>query len=679
MRSFLILVACTLLGACPSDETDSKPPVFSLSETDLPGVFKITAQGMNVESGYTFVCDDGVTGTPTIIDDLWLAARDRVEVEARCALTGVRANGKSFGTSQKTLSKGMLEAQARALDPLGDSGLDRWEKRSVGDLLNEDPPPGVAYFAWRNDRRQLVLKNGSGQCKWARRWTADGLRIEQVEIQGSDPCRDLPACAQRWMGYFDNPQAPDLVAVPRPTASLAGVAAHRFSADPLRNPSSFLAWGAGVNSEASEAIHAVDLAPTLAASLNLGWTLGSDADGALAWVPLKRVDGRIRSDLIASQTSEQVVVIVVDGLSAETLERTMNETQGFRRISEQGLWLRSGLVAGFPGVTQSSHNTLGSGLWSGHHGIQHNRMYDRQTDRVIDLFGPDAARLNSASFRTSAETLHQALSERPHMAMESPWSVTAGSPSQAGATTNALKRTGPGGEGWLNIGREAAFSDLPQAPGWLDSALYESWETSIILAEYTQRMITGLQVPGVRPTYTLTRLGIYQDVAQAFGVESDQAHQALVAIDTMLERLITAMERREWQDKITIIVTGGHSLSPSDQELPLADWWNDGRPWEDQGVVARSVAGQITIEAMAFDKRIDNGFVHLTVRDSDGQRGLGGVTLTTYDADGMELGTRLSDAEGIIDLPQPNNRDVWGVLRADGYSDLRLDAAELQL
>ena len=82
---------------------------------------------------------------------------------------------------------------------------------------------------------------------------------------------------------------------------------------------------------------------------------------------------------------------------------------------------------------------------------------------------------------------------------------------------------------------------------------------------------------------------------------------------------------------------------------------------------------------MAFDKRIDNGFVHLTVRDADTQRGLGGVTLTTYTADGDELGTRLSNGDGVIDLPQPNDRNVWGVLRADGYSDLRLNASELQL
>ncbi len=680
MRIALIVLSCFLLSACPSDESDSNLPIFSLSETELPGVFKVTAQGMNAGSGYTFICDDGVTGEPTLIDDLWLAARDRVEVETRCALKGTTTDGAALGTSQKTLRTGMLEAQAAALDPIGDSGLDRWEKRSLGDLLNEDLPVGIDFLAWRDDRRRLILHHGSGRAVWARRWSAEGLSLDRVETQGEDPCDNQASCAQRLIGFFENPQAPDLIAVPSPNATLERMLAHSYAADALRNPASFLAWGAGVNADGSnQVIDAVDLAPTLAAALSLGWTLGRDIDGALAWVPLKRVDGRIRSDLIASQTSEQVVVVVIDGLSATRLEAVLDDSQGFKRIQQQGLWLQSGLAAGYPGVTQSSHNTLGSGLWAGHHGIHHNRIYDRRENTVLNLLDPSATRLINARFRNHAETLHQALAERSNETMESPWSITAGSPSHIGATTNALERTGPGGEGWLNIGREPAFAELPQAPDWLDSDLYESWEESIILAEYTQRMITGLQVPGARPTYTMTRLGIYQEVASRYGTQSNEAQQALLAIDTMLDRLIAAMERREWQNKITIVVTGGHSLSDSDSQTLLVDWWYDGTPWADQGVIAHSVAGHVVIEAMAFDKRIENGFVHLTVRDADNQRGLGGVTLTTYNANGDELDRRLSNADGVIDLPQPNNREVWAVLRADGYSDLRLDASELHL
>ena len=147
----------------------------------------------------------------------------------------------------------------------------------------------------------------------------------------------------------------------------------------------------------------------------------------------------------------------------------------------------------------------------------------------------------------------------------------------------------------------------------------------------------------------------------------------------MLERLMSAMERREWQDTVTVIMTGGFALHDTDPNQPLAGWWAEGSPWADQGVVARSVSGQITVEAMAFERRVENGFVHLKVRDADSARGLGGVTLTTYSGDGEELGTRLSDADGAIDLPQPNDRSVYGVLRADGYSELRLTPGELQL
>ena len=94
---------------------------------------------------------------------------------------------------------------------------------------------------------------------------------------------------------------------------------------------------------------------------------------------------------------------------------------------------------------------------------------------------------------------------------------------------------------------------------------------------------------------------------------SEEAQQALGAIDVMLERLMSAMERREWQDTVTVIVTELHDTDPNQ---PLAGWWAEGSPWADQGVVARSVSGQITVEAMAFERRVENGFVYLKVRDA---------------------------------------------------------------
>ena len=88
--------------------------------------------------------------------------------------------------------------------------------------------------------------------------------------------------------------------------------------------------------------------------------------------------------------------------------------------------------------------------------------------------GEDVFVGSRARFREHSETFHQALAARPSPAMEGAWSVSAGSPSFIGATTNALEGAGPGGEGWMNIGREPGFINLPQAPDWTSGATYSA-------------------------------------------------------------------------------------------------------------------------------------------------------------------------------------------------------------
>jgi len=680
MRTAAITILLSLVCACPDEGTGPDQAVFTLSETELPGVFAVTAKGMNEGIDFRYVCDDGVTGTATVIESLWLAARDRTEIETSCYLQGTTNDGKELGTSSRTLRLGMLEAQALALDPMGDAGLDQWERRALGPVLDGELPAGIERLVWLDERRRLVVQSRNGRAVWARRWSSDGLSMERTELEGADPCEGIPACVRRLFGFFENPQAPDLIALTAAQAGTDGKAAQSGSIEPSSSSAGFLAWGAGVQTGAlDQLIESVDLAPTLAAALGVGWTLGRASDGALAWTLMSRMDGVIRSDLIASEASEQVLVFVIDGLSTQALEEVIEDSVGLKHARDQGLWLRQGLLSSFPSNAVPSHTSLGSGLWSGHHGVYDDLVYNRAENTTLDLLGEGDFRSVDSLFRVPAETLHQAIVARPSETMDEPWTVCAGSPSRVGATTDALSTTGPGSEGWLNIGREPGFAELPQAPDWLSGDDYAAWETSIILSEYTQRMITGLQVPGARPTYTITRLPIYQRVAEQFGTQSDEARQALLAVDAMLERLIAAMERREWQDKITVIVTGSHGLTNSDPEVAQPAWWQDGTPWSDRGVLAHSAMGHLTVEAMAFDKRIDNGFVNLSLRDADSQRVLGGVTLTTYSGQGEVLETRLSNSDGALNLPQPNDREVWGVLRAEGYSDLRLDASELQL
>jgi hypothetical protein len=681
MKRLTAFAIALSLSACPNEGPGLDEVQLKLSETDLPGVFQVETVGIDPKARLWMQCDDGIEGWATVIDGLWLAARDRIEVETKCSLKAELGSEESYTSAKRSLRKGMLEAQRQALDPRGDSGLDAWETRALGDLLQADLPSGIGMLAWLDQQGRLVARSASGKGVWRRKWNADGLGYERLELEGVDPFSDdAPQGLRRLFAYFENPQAPDLIAIPAPTASLGNSAAEHGDLSASSSRAALMAWGAGVvRGETDEGLDVVDLAPSLASAMDLGMVLGRGPDGSLSWTQMRRQDGQVRSDFIAANSSEQVLIIAIDGLGTEALAAFIERSNGFKRMRDEGLWMRKGLLAGYPSNTMPGHNSLGSGLWPGHHGIYDNAMFGRDDNAVLDLVGGEVFRGSRARFRASAETLHQALASRPAQDMDLPWSLAAGSPSFVGATTNALEGSGPGGEGWINIGREAGFADLPQAPEWASGTTYALWETSIMLAEYTLRMITGQQVAGERPTYSIANWPIYDLVAHQYGAQSEQAFESLAALDFMLERLLDALARRRWQDKFSVILTADHGMTDSEPELPRPAWWSEGNPWAEQGIMAHSVLGAITIEAMAYDKRIDTGFVTFNLRDADNDRDLAGVSLTLYDGDGLEVETRIGDEAGTLSVPQPNNREIWGVLRAAGYSDLRVSAAEFQL
>ena len=229
MRTIVITIFLSLLGACSDEGTGPEQAVLTLTETELPGVFALTAVGMDEASGFSFVCDDGVSGAATIIDGLWLAARDRIEVETRCQIKGMDTDGTERGTGSKSLRLGMLEAQALSLDPMNDAGLDKWERRALGSALDDGLPDGIERLAWLDERRRLVVQSRNGRAAWARRWSTEGLSLEQVELEGSNPCEGVPACVRRLFGFFENPQAPDLIALPAAQAGSEGMAAQSGS------------------------------------------------------------------------------------------------------------------------------------------------------------------------------------------------------------------------------------------------------------------------------------------------------------------------------------------------------------------------------------------------------------------------------------------------------------------
>ena len=426
-----ILFCSLILSACPETGPPLDEVQLKLDETELPGVFQVTTLGIDLAQPLRFACEDNREGTATLVEGLWLGARDRYEVTTRCSLKGTTEGGESYESAQVNLRSGMLEAQRSLLDPPGDSGLDTWETKALAEVLNGPLPEGVERLAWVNTARQLVVRTTEGRGTWARRWTDEGLRYEQVELEGTDPCGNdappeetmdawttstrpiegsslgpdegyegsedprlrvqkttytTPMCVDKLFAFFDNPEAPDLLALPHPAARQNSQHGQHGDLSALSSQAAFLAWGAGITPgtrDRETQLKAVDLAPTLAAALNLGTTLGRTQDGTLAVTQLKRQDGVIRSELIASGTTKQVLVLVIEGLGATALARIIERSTGLKRMRDEGLWLPKGIAAGFPSNAMPGQNTLGSGVWPGHHGLDNDRIFSRRDEAIV--------------------------------------------------------------------------------------------------------------------------------------------------------------------------------------------------------------------------------------------------------------------------------------------------------
>ena len=119
------------------------------------------------------------------------------------------------------------------------------------------------------------------------------------------------------------------ISLPDTNATVPGLQAHSFGADTTREGAAFLAWGAGVDASSTRStLDSVDVAPTLAAALDLGETLGRAPDGALGLTALG-ADGQAQPGVISSGSTQQVVLIVVDGLSDAVLDEFIDSSQGF--------------------------------------------------------------------------------------------------------------------------------------------------------------------------------------------------------------------------------------------------------------------------------------------------------------------------------------------------------------
>lgn len=273
---------------------------------------------------------------------------------------------------------------------IGDDGLEFEIVNQIGpDLFpSQDPTIAMGY-----DAEIAMLENPGGIQMTEHGYEEDDPRVGWIP----DDQQSYPLAFERIAQLFDSPYGPDIAMGVFPSHG-GGVGSHG-NLGVMQSRATLLLSGAGIRPGIliDDAVKLVDLAPTALALLGAEPTEGIDRRGhyvtrsMLTWQ-----DGRVLAEVLTNPAlqglSDQVVILLFDGLAPNELYFHYENQGGqgwdlpnFFELIENGAFYRGGAVVGWPSFTFPGHNTLGTGVYQGHHGFVANEVYDRITGDTITV------------------------------------------------------------------------------------------------------------------------------------------------------------------------------------------------------------------------------------------------------------------------------------------------------
>jgi len=276
-----------------------------------------------------------------------------------------------------------------------------------------------------------------------------------------------------------------------------------------------------------------------------------------------------------------VILVSLDGFRWDYLDRSAAPT--LQAIASRGV-RADGLIPIFPSKTFPNHYSIVTGLYSEHHGLVANSMYDPSEDSWYSLGD------------------REAVGDSQWYGGEPVW-VTA---ERAGQTTAPL--FWPGAEAEIGgyrptYWRPFDFEDRPD--------------------DLVEEILGMLDLPlGQRPTFFTLYFHETDTFGHDFGTESPELDSAIALVDRALANLLAGLESRGIRDEVHLIVVSDHGMSDTSREriiylddlidldrVTVSDWSPVVAIWPDSGA-----------EASTYIRL--QGHPHLTVhrRDSIPQR-----------------------------------------------------------
>jgi hypothetical protein len=535
-------------------------------------------------------------------------------------------------------------------------------------------------------------------------YTANDERLRRVPV-GQNP---YPFAYERLSQLFDDPRTGDLVLQPLAYAGSRGDHGHlsalqsrsplilsgagiRRPTLPLEDDAGFSLACAGPCTDATPAesrfvlrdaaARIVDVAPTVAKALGVATTRGVGPDGFLVdGLYLAWQDGRPLDAVLSGTTARYAIIVVNDGLtSMELLHQTLGDDadlaplDAYRELMSRGVTFRHGAITNFPSNTYPSHNDVGCGAWSGHHGLVDNGFYERQVATVfrpiVELFGTEKF-IASAHPSLPIETLHEAVARSFggiwNKASNASGVLTASlnDPSTHGAGLATLERRLP--EGYTVPGSRDALTlaggtfpyptaGLTDAEGLLDnSTVTAAWGL------YVDNPKRGVPIP----RYAVINFASTDGAGHHAGPHGDEVRKrVLAATNARLRLLIRVLKEAGIYDETLIVLTADHGMElkdPSVRSDVLA-----GLP-ADIGLV-REHAFVYLKQLLASHGDLAGASTTFIVTDRDNGLPIAGALVVVRGAE-AELARGVTDAHGVASLSGPLSSATTLTLSKTGFS-----------
>jgi len=401
-------------------------------------------------------------------------------------------------------------------------------------------------------------------------YAAGDPRISFIEPEDDS----YPYAYERIAAYFDHPDSADLYVNQRGYSHYKNGIGDHGSLDILQSRSPLVFWGAGIApGEKSIGSRQVDIAPTVAKVLGMPLVSGVDERGVRSrFVYLKQQDGHALEDVLDGGTAERVIIVVADGLAhnelRHKLETRADQYPNLMRLTEEGAWVSHGSITNWPSVTYPSHNVIGSGIYSGHHGLVDNIFYLRSSGQVPD---PIEEYVKTEKYwnpvDAEAETLHMAVHRVFGLWQDGQsggaYTASLFDPSAKGADTADLEYRDRSGQ--VPFPPVAVYWP-PEIPGpnvaSSQQTLYRDqlFEQTAMVELYT--LFTNGKSPV--PRYVIMNFMTTDECGHLYGPHGDCMLLVLKHIDTNLGVLFSWLEKWGLLDTTTIIFTSDHGMQLGD-------------------------------------------------------------------------------------------------------------------